>query len=126
MDPLQFFLIKNNVKTNDINILKDLTNLKNLYSRQLAKMPREYIVKLLFDTVHESLIVKMGQKIVAGVTFRGFKDRPFYEIAFLAVNKEDQCTGLGSKVMNKFKNHCQSQEIEHVFTFADDGAIGFF
>ena len=78
MEPLQFFLIKNNVKTNDINILKDLTNLKNLYSRQLAKMPREYIVKLLFDTVHESLIVKMGQKIVAGVTFRGFKDRPFY------------------------------------------------
>jgi hypothetical protein len=55
-----------------------LTNLKNLYSRQLAKMPREYIVKLLFDTVHESLIVKMGKKIVAGVTFRGFKDRPFY------------------------------------------------
>lgn len=41
---------------------------------------------LLFDTYHESLIVKKNNRIVAGITFRGFKDKLFYEIAFLAVN----------------------------------------
>lgn len=37
--------------------LKMLIDLKNIFSRQLPKMPKEYIVKLVFDRNHESMVI---------------------------------------------------------------------
>jgi len=37
--------------------LKLLTDLKNIISKQLPKMPKEYIVRLVFDKKHESMVI---------------------------------------------------------------------
>ena len=37
--------------------MKYLIDLKNIFARQLPKMPKEYIVKLVFDRNHESLVI---------------------------------------------------------------------
>ncbi len=34
-----------------------LIDLKNIFARQLPKMPKEYIVKLVFDRNHESMVI---------------------------------------------------------------------
>ena len=68
-----------------------LIDLKNIFSRQLPKMPREYIVKLLFDRCHESLVitkinpVNNHRKVIGGICFRVYENKKFAEIAFLAV-----------------------------------------
>lgn len=38
-------------------------------------MPREYLIKLLFDTYHQSLIIKIQKEIIAGLTFRSFDNQ---------------------------------------------------
>ena len=54
--------------------LKMLIDLKNIFSRQLPKMPKEYIVKLVFDRNHESMvIVKDDGKVIGGICFRVFE-----------------------------------------------------
>ena len=63
-----------------------LIDLKNIFSRQLPKMPKEYIVKLVFDRNHESMvIVKDDLKVIGGICFRVFESERFAEIAFLAI-----------------------------------------
>ena len=37
--------------------MKYLVDLKNIFARQLPKMPKEYIVKLVFDRNHQSLVI---------------------------------------------------------------------
>ncbi|MCQ2819554.1 MAG: hypothetical protein MJ252_20010 [archaeon] len=37
--------------------LKLLTDLKNIIAKQLPKMPKEYIVRLVFDKKHQSMII---------------------------------------------------------------------
>jgi len=66
--------------------MKILIDLKNIFSRQLPKMPKEYIVKLVFDRNHESMvIVKDDLKVIGGICFRVFESERFAEIAFLAI-----------------------------------------
>jgi len=50
--------------------MKYLIDLKNIFSRQLPKMPKEYIVKLVFDQNHESIaLMKNGKKIIGGICY---------------------------------------------------------
>ena len=54
-----FLVIKNtgeNTKEN-LDNMKLLTDLKNLISKQLPKMPKEYIVRLVFDKCHENILI---------------------------------------------------------------------
>jgi len=54
-----FLVIRNtgeNSKEN-LNNMKLLTDLKNIIAKQLPKMPKEYIVRLVFDKHHESMII---------------------------------------------------------------------
>jgi len=37
--------------------MKWLTTVKNIFAKQLPKMPKEYIVRLVFDRAHRSLIL---------------------------------------------------------------------
>lgn len=51
--------------------MKLLIDLKNIFSRQLPKMPKEYIVKLVFDRNHESMmILKNNCKVIGGICYR--------------------------------------------------------
>jgi len=50
-------------------------------------MPKEYIVKLVFDRNHESMIIIRNSKhIIGGICFRRYPTQSFAEIAFLAVS----------------------------------------
>lgn len=51
---VDFIVIKND---GNLDNLKLLTDLKNIIAKQLPKMPKEYIVRLVFDRRHESMII---------------------------------------------------------------------
>lgn len=56
---LEFKVISNDGSTEN---LKLLTDLKNIISKQLPKMPKEYIVRLVFDKKHESMVILKSKK----------------------------------------------------------------
>lgn len=98
---ITFRVIRND---QDHENLKYLLDLKNIFARQLPKMPKEYIVKLVFDRNHESMIIlKNNSKVVGGICFREFRQERFAEIAFLAITSTEQIKGFGTRLMNKLK-----------------------
>ncbi|KAK8864466.1 hypothetical protein IAR55_001715 [Kwoniella newhampshirensis] len=106
-----------------------LIGLKNLFQRQLPKMPREYITRLVLDKNHISLaIVKRGWKVVGGICYRPFESRGFAEIVFCAVDSSEQIKGYGSHLMNSLKDHVRKAHptINHFLTYADNYAVGYF
>ena len=51
--------------------MKLLTDLKNIIAKQLPKMPKEYIVRLVFDRKHESMVIlKSKKKILKKLIFK--------------------------------------------------------
>jgi hypothetical protein len=53
-----------------------LVALKNIFSRQLPNMPREYIARLVFDRRHRSVaIVRRGRSVVGGICYRAFHEQ---------------------------------------------------
>ncbi|CAD6933905.1 unnamed protein product [Tilletia controversa] len=105
-----------------------LTGLKNIFQRQLPKMPREYITRLVLDRNHRSMaIVKRGLQVVGGITYRPFYGRKFAEIVFCAITSSEQVKGYGSHLMNHLKDHVKfTSPIMHFLTYADNYAIGYF
>ena len=98
---ITFHIIKNDQNHESLKYLLDL---KNIFARQLPKMPKEYIVKLVFDRNHESMIIlKNNTKVLGGICFREFKQERFAEIAFLAITSTEQIKGFGTRLMNKLK-----------------------
>lgn len=86
-------IIRFTTVTNDGNpsSLILLTGLKNIFQKQLPKMPREYIARLVYDRNHYSLaIVKRGLEVVGGITYRPFESRGFAEIVFCAITGTEQ------------------------------------
>lgn len=63
----------------------NLVTLKNIFSRQLPKMPREYIVRLVFDRNHYSFCLVKNKKVIGGVCFRPF----FSQVLFIVNNYTD-------------------------------------
>lgn len=57
---LEFKVIRNDCSLEN---LKLLTDLKNIIAKQLPKMPKEYIVRLVFDKKHESMVIMKCKKI---------------------------------------------------------------
>jgi len=114
--------------------LVKLIGLKTLFARQLPKMPKEYIVRLVFDRRHKCLALlsddpsqKGGdEEIIGGICYRAYYDMMFAEIAFCAVSASQQVKGYGTKMMNLLKNHAVLEGIEYFITFADNYAIGYF
>lgn len=85
---IQFSPVRNDGKRDSMIFL---TGLKNIYQKQLPKMPREYIARLVYDRNHESMaIIKKPKRVVGGITFRPFHDRKFAEIVFCAVTSSEQ------------------------------------
>lgn len=86
-----------------------LIALKNIFSRQLPKMPKEYIVRLVFDHRHISLAILRQDRIIGGICYRPYHDQRFAEIAFLAINSNEQVKGYGTILMNQLKHHVQKE-----------------
>lgn len=62
-----FEIIKNDGERHS---MKKLIDLKNIFSKQLPKMPKEYIARLLFDSKHESIVIKdESDELFGGVCY---------------------------------------------------------
>ena len=103
-----------------------LLAIKNVFAKQLPKMPKDYIVRLVFDRRHRTYVMSRNGEIIGGCCFRPFSDRQFAEIVFLAVSSTEQVKGYGSKLMNNLKEHCKEIGITYLLTFADNFATGYF
>ncbi|KAJ0410355.1 hypothetical protein P43SY_002687 [Pythium insidiosum] len=121
---LKFTVIAND---GDPEHMVQLTTLKNIFARQLPKMPREYIVRLVFDRNHRSMVIlKNGKHVIGGICYRPFEPNHFAEIAFCAINAADQVKGYGTRLMNHLKEYVKASGITHFLTYADNYAIGYF
>lgn len=127
-----------------------LTALKNIFQKQLPKMPREYITRLIYDRSHKSLLILRPQPpsnkspeiselphdirealrmvVVGGITYKPFTDRGFIEIVFCAISSTEQVKGYGSFLMNHMKEQakCEGPKVQHFLTYADNYAVGYF
>jgi hypothetical protein len=132
--PTPYDSIKRAIITNDgerHNLIR-LVGLKSLFSRQLPKMPKEYIARLVFDRRHSSLAllsadpdkVDCDEGIIGGICYRAYPEMRFAEIAFCAVSASQQVKGYGTKLMNLFKMHAVTIGVEYFITYADNYAIG--
>lgn len=69
----------NLIEFRTLESMRKLIDLKNIIAKQLPRMPRPYIVRLIMDRVHEAMIIMKklpGQKpvILGGCVFRPFRD----------------------------------------------------
>ena len=103
-----------------------LIECKVLFGRQLPRMPKEYIVRLLFDQRHFCFCLRRGGKIIAACCFRPFASLTSLEIAFLAVQPGEQVQGHGTRLMNALKSYAQAQGVTDLVTYADVAAVGYF
>ena len=75
--------------------------MKNIFSKQLPNMPKEYIARLVLDQRHRSVaIIRRKRNVVGGITYRPFHQQGFGEIAFCAVTANEQVKGFGTRLMN--------------------------
>lgn len=134
--PNQYDSIKRAIVTNDgqrHNLIR-LIGLKSLFAKQLPKMPKEYIARLVFDRRHKSLALLSSDpqkrdtddEIIGGICYRAYPEMRFAEIAFCAVSASQQVKGYGTKLMNLLKMHAVTEGIEYFITYADNYAIGYF
>jgi len=105
-----------------------ITGLKNIYSKQLPNMPREYVARLVYDRRHKSTaLVKKNGAVIGGITYRAFPEQRMGEICFCAVTASEQVKGYGTRLMNTTKEHARTRDnITHFLTFADNNAVGYF
>jgi hypothetical protein len=101
---ITFEVVSNN-NTDEASIR--LVDLKNIFSRQLPKMPKEYIVRLVFDHRHISVAMVRHGRTIGGICYRPYPEQRFGEIAFCAISGNEQLKGYGSILMNQLKRHVQ-------------------
>lgn len=122
---IEFWVVNNDNKKESFVIL---TGLKNIFQKQLPKMPKDYIARLVYDRTHQSMaIVKNGLEVVGGITFKPFKGRAFAEIVFCAISSDQQVKGYGAHLMSHLKDYVRAtSDVMHFLTYADNYAIGYF
>lgn len=104
-----------------------LIGLKNIFARQLPNMPKEYIVRLVMDRGHKSVMVVRRNTVVGGITYRPYVSQRFGEIAFCAITSDEQVKGYGTRLMNHLKQHARDVDgLTHFLTYADNNAVGYF
>ncbi|KAH6880422.1 histone acetyltransferase GCN5 [Thelonectria olida] len=120
------FRVVNNDGTRESSII--MTGLKCLFQKQLPKMPKDYIARLVYDRTHLSIaIVKMPLEVIGGITIRPFRGRKFAEIVFCAVSSDQQVKGYGAHLMAHLKDYVRATSpVMHFLTYADNYATGYF
>lgn len=132
-----------------------LLKAKELLQIQLPKMPREYILKQIFDEKHRTLCMFNDDELIGVICFRPFYENDFTEMVFLAVNFSSQIKGNGSFMVYVFKEYFKYSLFNfkkggleeegsiskldfsqmhyfplsipvYIMTYADNSALGFF
>ena len=125
MGEIEFHVIANDNNATS-QTLEWLLQMQNVVSRQLPRMPKDYIAKFIFDIYHRSLVLVKNNIVVGGICYRMFPSQGFTEIVFLAVTSLEQVRGYGTHLMNHLKEYHIKQSIYHFLTYADVNAIGYF
>jgi histone acetyltransferase len=99
---------------------------RNIFHRELAQMPENYISRLVFNEHHRTVILMRDGVVLGGITFRPFAELHFAEIAFCAVSTQQQIRGYGAHIMARVKTYLQAIGVHHILTYADNTAIGYF
>lgn len=101
-----------------------LTGLKNLFQKQLPKMPKDYIARLVYDGTHLSIaIVKAPLEVIGGITYREFRNHKFAEIVFCAISSDQQVKGYGAHLMAHLKDYVKATSVVmHFLTYSDNFA----
>ncbi|KAF8847235.1 histone acetyltransferase [Acephala macrosclerotiorum] len=122
---IEFRVVNNDNQRESLIIL---TGLKCIFQKQLPKMPKDYIARLVYDRTHLSMaIVKKPLEVVGGITYRPFKGRHFAEIVFCAISSDQQVKGYGAHLMSHLKDYVKAtSDVMHFLTYADNYAIGYF
>ncbi|PVU93870.1 hypothetical protein BB559_003146 [Furculomyces boomerangus] len=122
---ISFRIVVNDGSTESMVLL---TGLKTIFQKQLPKMPKEYIARLVYEKNHCSLAIVRGTlSIIGGITYRLFEERGFAEIVFCAISSSEQVRGFGSHMMNRLKDHIlENTKATTFLTYADNYAIGYF
>jgi histone acetyltransferase len=134
---ISFQVVNNDGKPRSMIIL---TGLKCIFQKQLPKMPKDYIARLVYDRTHLSIaIVKrppdgsfaessnLPGEVVGGITYRPFHGRQFAEIVFCAISSDQQVKGYGAHLMSHLKDYVKgTSDVMHFLTYADNYAIGYF
>lgn len=134
---ISFYVVNNDGKPSSHIIL---TGLKCIFQKQLPKMPKDYIARLVYDRTHLSIaIVKrpppgsfaessnLPGEVVGGITYRPFRGRQFAEIVFCAISSDQQVKGYGAHLMSHLKDYVKAtSDVMHFLTYADNYAIGYF
>jgi len=122
---IEFRVVNNDGSRESLIIL---TGLKCIFQKQLPKMPKDYIARLVYDRTHLSMaIVKKPLEVVGGITYRPFKGRKFAEIVFCAISSDQQVKGYGAHLMSHLKDYVKAtSDVMHFLTYADNYAIGYF
>lgn len=76
-------------------------------------MPKDYIVRLVFDRRHRSLAILRGKTIIGGICYRSYPIQRFAEIAFCAISSTEQVKGYGTVLMNELKTLVKREGNNH-------------
>eukprot|EP00741_Cyanophora_paradoxa_P007204 tig00001085_g6970.t1 len=136
--------------------LVHLGQLTHVFKEQLPNMPSKYILRLVFDRMHHSIVIIKRNNVIGGITYRPtcvdpapseqawaidssnnhhvFRMRPeidvnimVIEIAFCAILTSEQVQGFGTRLMNHLKEHVKASGREtYLVTCADNDAVGYF
>lgn len=122
---IEFRVVNNDNSRENLMVL---TGLKNIFQKQLPKMPKEYIARLVYDRSHLSMaVVRKPLTVVGGITYKPFNKREFAEIVFCAISSTEQVRGYGAHLMNHLKDYVRNTSpIKYFLTYADNYAIGYF
>lgn len=90
--------------------LAELLKVKLLFQRMLPKMPREYIMRQVYDPKQCSMVLSdKNNRIIGAICYRPVFSRTFVEIVFFAVDSEYHISGYGTFLFNCFKQLCKKQ-----------------
>lgn len=96
-------------------VLEDLLDVKFLFQKMLPKMPREYILRQVFDCNHCSLVLLDSEDAIIGAAcYRPAFERGFVEIVFFAVGAEHHISGYGTFLFSCLKEVCKKQYSEYL------------
>lgn len=92
-----------------------LLRIKQLFQKMLPKMPREYILRQVFDSKHCSLVLNdSSSQIVGAVCYRPVFERCFVEIVFFAIDSDYHISGYGTFLFSCFKEVCKMQYTKYL------------
>lgn len=95
---------------------ESLLQIKYLFQKMLPKMPKDYILRQVFDEHHCCLTLNQpieGQdnvyRIIGAVCYRPCFERDLVEIVFLAIDSDFHVSGYGTFLFSCFKEICKVQ-----------------